>query len=245
MDHSISCKNCGNSSSNNFCENCGQRTSINRVTFKETFSDLKDYTFSINAPFFKTLELLFVNPGKVLREYLNGRRKSYYKPVAFFLLVTLFYLLCKFLIDFNPLPDRIKPTDAIGEYEIFSEAGYFMFANIDKILFIFVFTLGIALKGFFYKKYSLAEYIAISFFLVGVYILCGVVNMFALTYISKKLSYLALGLFLLYLTYALISLFQKKKLLVGIKSILVYFISVFFYMVFGYGLSLLIVMLKQ
>ena len=101
------CKNCGHLTQINYCSFCGQRTSVNKVTLSETFHDFVNAIFSVNAPFFITTKLLFVNPGKLFREYLAGKRKAYYKPVAFFILITIIYVVILQILDFNAM-DKVS-----------------------------------------------------------------------------------------------------------------------------------------
>ena len=37
--------------------------------------------FSVNAPLLVTLKYLCIHPGKLFREFIAGKRKTYYKPV--------------------------------------------------------------------------------------------------------------------------------------------------------------------
>ena len=155
------CKNCGNSVSVAYCERCGQRISVGKVTFTETFQDIVDAVFSVNAPLVRTLKALFSHPGRMFREFLEGRRKHYYKPVAFFILCTVLYLVIRSLIGFDPFTN-IQSVDVTGEdpsEHVMFRGREFMLANIDKMLFFFVFTLAGFLKLFFYRKNTFAEFV--------------------------------------------------------------------------------------
>jgi len=144
------CNNCGASVSSKYCTECGQRAIIDKVSFQETFRDLASGMFSFEAPFWQTLKLLFVNPGKVFREYLAGKRKTYFKPVSFFILLTAIHLIFRSILNYDPMGTVPERNDI--EASIFREAGQFMVQNINNILFIFVFTLSLFTKLFFYKK---------------------------------------------------------------------------------------------
>ncbi|NNJ88717.1 MAG: hypothetical protein HKP53_04900, partial [Eudoraea sp.] len=63
---SNTCKNCGNISEGNYCPHCGQRISVHKVTFKETFEDLADALFTLNAPLLNTIKELIITPGVLL-----------------------------------------------------------------------------------------------------------------------------------------------------------------------------------
>lgn len=244
-ERSTYCHNCDTPATGNYCSSCGQRTTIHKVTFRDTFQDFWDFIFSVNAPFFKTIKWLIKNPGKLLREYLEGKRKSYYKPVAFFLVMTVVYLLIRSLIGYDPFGNTTLNVTDETQRQLLTEARNFMLLNIDKLLFVFVFTMGFFLKLFFYKKCSLAEFLAVSFYLIAVYTIITTLNMFFIQYVDSQVQYLAILVMLIYFCYALISFFQKRKILVLLKAIIVYFISFISYGLLAFAISFLIVYLKQ
>ena len=239
------CHNCDAPAEGKYCSECGQRTSVHKVTFRDSFQDFWDFLFSVNAPFFKTIKYLFINPGKVLREYLDGKRKSYYKPVAFFLLWTVIYLLIRSLINYDPFGNSTVNVTDETQKQLLTDARNFMLLNIDKLLFVFVFTLGVFLKLFFYRKRSLAEFLAVSFYLTAIYTIFTTLNMFYIRYVDSQLQYLAVMVMMLYFCYALISFFQKRKLLVLIKALIVFNIGFISYGLLAFAVSFLIVYLKQ
>ncbi len=241
MEANTNCKNCETPVESYYCHDCGQRTSVHRVTLKETFSDVASGLLSFEAPFWITLKLLFSNPGVLFRDYLSGRRKSYFKPVSFFILLTVVHILVRTLIDYDPMDSLIEEPDA--KVHFFKEAGQFMVQHINNILFIFVFTLSLFMKVFFFKEYNWAEYIAIAFYLVGIYIFLGTINVFFLKYLNTGMQFLTMGIMLIYFVYAMVSLIQKKKLWVSFKSIWAYVLGTLFYVVLGFGFSLIIVSL--
>lgn len=240
------CKNCGTLVSGNFCQECGQRTSVHKVTFKETINDFVESVFTINAPFFLTLKFLITRPGRLFDEFLSGKRKRYYRPIAFFVLTTIIYLLIRALINFDPF----KGTSVIAANNqdvdrTLTLARNFMLLNIDKFLFVFVFALAVFLKLFFYKKYALAEFMAISFYLVGMYTLFTILNMFYLQYIDSQFQTLSLLIMLVYFIYSMLSFFKVGRIRVFFKSLMVYFFSLILYIVLAFGFSYIIVSLKN
>ena len=236
----MKCKNCNTDLSSNFCSNCGQRSSVNKVTFAETFQDFVDATFSFNAPLIRTTKLLLINPGKLFNDYLNGKRKSYYKPVSFFIITTLIYVIIRSIIDYNPMTTAGVNVDG----KILEDAGQFMVKNINNIMFLFVFTLAFFLKLLFYKRNSFAEFIAISFYAIGVYTLIGLVSMFFLKHIGQQYKSIPIFIFLFYVLFAFASFFNSKSFATIIKLLFAYFLSFLLYSGFGFLLSLLIVWLK-
>ena len=241
MKNSLECKNCGFQIEENFCQFCGQRSSVYKVTFKETFTDLIDSVFSINAPLIKTIKLLFLNPGKLFRDFLDGKRKSYYKPVAFFIITTFVYLIVRSLINYNPMTTAGVKVGG----ELLIDAGKYMVKNINNIMFLFVFSLALFLKAFFRKRNNLAEFVAVSFYLMGVYTLIGLVAMFYLKYIDSSYKMLPVFLFYLYTVYALTSFLNSRKFFTIVKISLVYLFSFIMYSGIGFLLSFLAVWYKS
>jgi len=238
------CKNCNVAINGDYCSNCGQRTSVHKITFKETFGDLIDTLFSVDAPLFLTLKLLIVNPGKLFREYLGGKRKKYYKPVAFFILMTIVYLVIRSFIKFDPFGNTTITIEDGTSEQLLIQAKNFMLVNIDKLLFAFVFALGLFLKLFFYKKYSFAEFLAIAFYLAGIYTLFTTLNMFYIQFIDSSFQFLAFLVMWGYFIYAMLSFFQKKKAIVLLKTLFIFFLASNLYILLALGISFFIVWLK-
>jgi len=228
-----------------YCSQCGQRASVYKVTFGETFQDLVDTLISVDGLLWNTIKLLAVNPGKLFREYLVGRRKSYYKPVAFFVLISVVYLLVRALIDYDPFQNSTLSVEDQTQRQLLIKARNFMLLNIDKFLFIFVFSLGFMLKLFFFRKYTLAEFLAISFYVIGTYTLLTTINMFYVQYVNPKFQFLAMIAMLCYFCYAMVSFIQRRKLWIIFKSIIVFFAGIMIYGFTAFGISFLIVWLKQ
>lgn len=228
-----------------YCPNCGQRSSIHKVTFKETFQDFVDAIFSVDAPFFNTIKWLFVNPGKLFREYLDGKRKRYYKPVAFFILMTIMYLVIRSLINYDPFANTTLTVEDDTQRQLLIEARNYMLLNIDKLLFVFVFALGLLLKIFFWRKQSLAEFFAISFYLAAVYTMFTILNMIVIHFVNPGIQYLAMVVMLVYFCYAMVRFFRKRIWLVILKSVFIFLVGFIGYGLTAFGISFLIIYLKQ
>lgn len=240
------CKNCGAIVKDSFCAQCGQRSSVYKVTLKETFNDLTDNFFSLSAPLPYTIRMLVLSPGLLFREYLSGKRKKYYRPISFFILSTLVYLFVRWVIDFDDyveIPVGVHKEKI--DLELFSHARDYMFQNIKSLAFILVFTLAVFMKLFFSKYYALAEYIAISFYLNGFYSLLATINLFFIKYVNPKIQFLAMGVMCAYFVYVMISLFQSKRRKVGLKSFVVYWLAYGVYAILAIIISYLIILFNQ
>ncbi|MEL6562236.1 MAG: DUF3667 domain-containing protein [Bacteroidota bacterium] len=239
------CLNCGTELIGEFCHNCGQSAKVKRLSLNGAIRDFFSSSLAVEGPFFKTLRGLVINPGKLFREYIAGRRKTYYKPVAFFIMLTAIYIIVRSLINYDSFGGNPPPTDVPENRKIFSDASFFMVRNINNILFFLVLSIGVIQKLFFRKEYRLIEYISVGFYISGFYILIGLLNAIISTYIIHINPQINLLILLILMIYSFYSLHRRKNLLSIIKYPLAAIFSLIFYVLMGYSFSLLIVFLKQ
>lgn len=94
----MNCKNCDEEVQGKFCSNCGQSTTVDRINYANFLKDVSEGVFQINKGFFYTLKALFTRPGKSIQDYLQGKRKQHFKPVAYALLLSTVYFLLSQII---------------------------------------------------------------------------------------------------------------------------------------------------
>lgn len=82
--HESACLNCGTLLIGSHCHNCGQTAHVHR-TLGAFFHDLLHGVFHFEGKIWRTLPLLILRPGRLTREYIDGRRASYVSPLALFL----------------------------------------------------------------------------------------------------------------------------------------------------------------
>ena len=82
--HKSACLNCGTPLVGSHCHNCGQVAHVHK-TIAAFFHDLLHGVFHFEGKIWRTLPLLAWKPGKLTREYIDGRRASYVSPIALFL----------------------------------------------------------------------------------------------------------------------------------------------------------------
>ncbi|HUQ13806.1 MAG TPA: DUF3667 domain-containing protein [Novosphingobium sp.] len=78
------CLNCGTALVGPHCHQCGQAAHVHR-TLGAFFHDLLHGAFHFEGKVWRTLPLLLLRPGRLTREYIDGRRASYVSPIALFL----------------------------------------------------------------------------------------------------------------------------------------------------------------
>ncbi|WP_428150632.1 DUF3667 domain-containing protein [Brevundimonas sp.] len=83
-DHAGACSDCGEPTTGNFCANCGQPTHVHR-TLLHLGEELLHGVMHFDARIWRTLPLLIANPGRLTREWIEGKRTRYVSPLAIFL----------------------------------------------------------------------------------------------------------------------------------------------------------------
>ncbi len=82
--HESACLNCSTPLIGSHCHNCGQTAHVHR-TLGAFFHDLLHGVFHFEGKIWRTLPMLIIRPGRLTREYIDGRRASYVSPLALFL----------------------------------------------------------------------------------------------------------------------------------------------------------------
>lgn len=80
------CRNCGHllPPPANFCPRCGQKNTDGRLTIGQLVQEFFSNLFNLDAKIFRTLAALAV-PGKLTRQYFQGRHVPFYHPVRLFI----------------------------------------------------------------------------------------------------------------------------------------------------------------
>jgi hypothetical protein len=96
------CKSCGHIFQGLYCNSCGEKVlEAKDRTFKSFLQNiLVAITFADNK-FAKTLWLVVRNPGFISKEYAEGKRVNYIKPLQLFFILNLVYFLFTPLQLFN------------------------------------------------------------------------------------------------------------------------------------------------
>lgn len=89
----MNCRNCGHTVDGKFCSNCGQNSKVGRINLPAVLNEFSESIFQINKGFFYTLRELCIRPGESLKEFLNGKRKNHFKPIAYLLTLSTLYFL--------------------------------------------------------------------------------------------------------------------------------------------------------
>ncbi|HND43042.1 MAG TPA: DUF3667 domain-containing protein, partial [Cyclobacteriaceae bacterium] len=102
VQYEHTCKTCGNVFTGIYCNLCGEKVIEPKDRSFRNFvaNSLTALTLADNR-FLKTLWLTVKNPGFLSKEYANGRRVNYLRPLQVFFVLNLVYFLFPVLQLFN------------------------------------------------------------------------------------------------------------------------------------------------
>lgn len=84
------CPNCNFKfeETDNYCPSCGQKNTDLNISFGEFITDFMVDFFSFETKFFRTVPALLFKPGKVPKEFIDGKRSSHIPPLRIFLFLS-------------------------------------------------------------------------------------------------------------------------------------------------------------
>lgn len=87
----ITCKNCQNTFTGNYCNHCGQSAETHKLDFHFMMHDIQHGLFHIDRGIFYTAKELFTRPGNAIREFIEGKRVNHFKPVSLLIILATVY----------------------------------------------------------------------------------------------------------------------------------------------------------
>lgn len=155
------CLNCSNELRGKFCHECGQKAATHRFTIHEWLHEIPHSIFHIDGGFFHTFKNLCLRPGKMIREYLDGRRKSYFSPFLYLLIMCGIFIVVSHLVA--------DASEIKAEITDFASANKYLEANYYKpIIVAMVLPLALATRLVFWKAgFNYAEHLVLNAFIIS------------------------------------------------------------------------------
>ena len=179
------------------------------------------------------MRLLFVNPGKLIHDYLNGIRKPYFHPIR---LILIFATINAILFVQLDLLETVAPVDPSDENQkiimTYMQGLMVRYMNLFSIG-IVPFLAGMAMLFFRKSKYAYGEHLLIFTYLYSMVLFLGILTTPFQVFFPEAIvlhSILGIGLTVVYLLYGLLSVYKPsvRNVLAGI---LTYFSGFFFYII--------------
>lgn len=167
----MECKNCGKIVEGNFCSHCGQDSKVSKINLPNFLNQVTEKVFIADKGFFYTLINLFIRPGHSIRDFLNGKRKYHFKPIAYLLVLSSIYFLISRIAEQNTLIDDLVSGffsyDSENKNEIPPSLKWFS-SNYaySTLLLLPIFSFASFLSFLKYRK-SYLEHIVINAYITG------------------------------------------------------------------------------
>jgi len=108
---SARCLNCGTELKGPFCYYCGQPDRNFMRFFPALLRDLMEDLLDLDSRFMRTLKPLLFKPGRLTRDYMEGRRFRYTPPMRLYIFSSIAFFLLAALLSSN----AIETGNKIGE----------------------------------------------------------------------------------------------------------------------------------
>ena len=95
----VACRNCASPVERVYCPVCGQGAADARAGFGVLLKDFFEGYFGYDSALRRTLLPLFFRPGRLTRDYLDGKRKRFFSPLRFYIFCSILMFL---FLDLNP-----------------------------------------------------------------------------------------------------------------------------------------------
>lgn len=240
------CLNCDTELVGNYCHNCGQQKLSPGLSVKNSWDEYFHKSIYWESSFSYTVRDLFLAPGDFVRNFINGKRKDYVKPVGFFLMtVSFFILMFHFFSEghfsyMKPVfigadtQEMIDSKVSISDFQklLVSRLNYLMFLLPPILAFLHMLV-------FRNKEVQYGERLAFYLYILGFGALVSVIflPLSLITPVMWNLRFLPLSI---YYIYAVVQ-FSKSKPIPGIlKAIIVLvlgnllYLSIAAFLIWGY-----------
>lgn len=182
MEHN--CLNCNLHVIDNYCHNCGQKSSVHRYSIKHFVAhDFVHGVWHVDKGILFTLKELFTRPGHSVREFIQGKRANYFNFVTLILVIlTVSSLLSPYvhikLADLMPGSNR----SAMNSFEEFA-------TKYPKILIVVTIPLNSLFSFIWFRKAKLnySENLVLNSYKAAAELIIGLVfTVFAICYTQTK-----------------------------------------------------------
>ena len=107
---SPSCLNCGTELKGPFCYYCGQPDKNLLRFFPVLVRDLLEDVMDFDSRFMRTMRPLLFHPGRLTRDYLDGRRFRYVPPMRLYIFSSMLFFILAATVAGNAI-DVVRGTD--------------------------------------------------------------------------------------------------------------------------------------
>ncbi|MBA3985760.1 MAG: DUF3667 domain-containing protein [Flavobacteriales bacterium] len=205
----MNCKNCTTAliPNSDYCHNCGAKEIRNRLTVKNLLQHIIETFFSYDNTFLKTIIYLFKDPKDVIDSYVQGVRKKYLAPLAFFAIALTisglyFFILKQYFPNFFEMAASGFTADEKQielTRKITQKATEFN-ALINFIIIPAVAALSCVL--FWKQRYNYTEHLVIYFYTFSLFsIFSSILNLLVLSFFPFEFTVISTVVYIILIVY--------------------------------------------
>lgn len=171
---STACKNCGATLTGNFCQNCGQKADIHRITFGHLLHEFFHVLTHADKGILFLIKELSYRPGHVAKDYLNGQRKKYFNPLSFLVITSAIFALVALKSGYFEAQEGMGSRnygEVNSRYAFYMKQSTEIFVENGKLISIIVVVPLLTFLTWLYfgrPRYNFAEHLVIQSLIVGV-----------------------------------------------------------------------------
>ncbi len=202
------CKSCDNYFEGMYCNNCGQKVILKRIGVNTYISEILNVFFNYQNGLFISIAKIISKPKLFITEYLSGSTVYKIAPLKLFLIA----IVAESLI--------ITKIGGYGILSNFFNSHYWTFMQVFYVLPIMSLMSFLFFKNY---KFTLGEHLVINTYLYSIKIVINNI-LFLLMWLFPLLKDKGLAPFTLLIIYIwfYVSIFNRKKFLTFIKTILIF-----------------------
>lgn len=238
------CKNCGAELTGKYCSNCGQENLTGRLSVGHLFKDATHGILHWESSILKTFKELILRPGKFIRVYIDGKRKSFVKPFSYFIFIQTVYALAFHWFSekyFAFVGGSITVNGEITESQAakIEAIKHTVTSNITYFNYAFPLILAVFWLLFLKKKTGInyAESLVSGLYLIGTTLFFGIILML-LSNFSSQIWEIRFGVNYIYIIVAYIQ-YSGYKLFKGIiRGLILTLLSYIVYVILVSGVTI-------
>lgn len=137
-----SCPNCGADRQGNYCHECGQRYLKVRLNAPELWWIFAEHFLDWEEGVWRTFLKMATSPGKVIRHYLGGKRRTYLNPFSYLVVCVLIYsggqFVLRRLAGISELPglNQVRKWSSAAFFNVDDESRIIVYGTVLAVAFL-------------------------------------------------------------------------------------------------------------
>jgi hypothetical protein len=142
------CRNCQARLQGDYCQSCGQKNIDLERPIWSLVGEVVKESFELDGRAALTIKTLFLRPGALTSEFLDGRRRTYTPPLRLYLVISIsFFVLVAWLAQTGALlePGQDPGFDAAIQARFLSD-------DLPRLMFLLLPVFALLMKGVYVKR---------------------------------------------------------------------------------------------